>query len=283
MSAQVDGGRLIEEAAARFRMVGVIKPRREANRLWAWINRVSPGEAYLTRERPAAEELRHQFERAVERRLSGEPLAHVLGQTGFRHLDLTSDRRALIPRPESESIIELALARVRSGRALDLGTGTGCLALALAQEGNFAEVVAVDLSEEALELAAMNQVRTGLPIRLLRSDLGAGLVGEQFDLIVSNPPYLTEAEYQALDASVKDWEPAQALVSGADGLEATRRILAQGLGLLGPGGWLVMELDSSRAGTVADLARSAGWQEITIHDDLFGRPRILAARREPAA
>jgi release factor glutamine methyltransferase len=279
----VDGGTLIEGAAARLREAGVVKPRREANRLWAWFNRVSPGEAYLTRERPAPEETRARFEAAVERRLAGEPLAYVLGEIGFRHLDILCDGRALIPRPETEGIIELALARVRTGRALDVGTGTGCLALALAQEGSFDEVVAVDISERALELAAANKARTGHPVRLVRSDLGAALVGERFDLVVANPPYLTDAEYEALDASVRAWEPALALASGADGLDATRRLLVQGKELLVPGGWLVMELDSSRAGAAMELAGAAGWCDITTRDDLFGRPRYLVARREPMA
>lgn len=273
-------GGLIEAAAERLRAARVTKPRREAHRLWAWVSRSSPGEAYLARDRAAEDTLAREFERAVGRRLAGEPIAYVLGSTGFRHLTLRCDRRALIPRPETEGVVDLALERARTGRALDLGTGTGCLALALAEEGGFAEVVAVDSSAEALALARENAELTGLGIRLIRSDLGAALRGERFDLLVANPPYLTDAEYDALDPSVKAWEPRSALAAGADGLAVTRRILEEGRGLLAPGAWLVMELDSTRSGAVATMARALGWGELRVHDDLFGRPRYLTARRE---
>jgi release factor glutamine methyltransferase len=248
--------------------------------LWAWLNRVSPGASYLTRERSAHPELGRAFEAAVERRIAGEPLAYVLRSTGFRNLEIRCDRRALIPRPESEGIIEHALSRVRQGRALDLGTGTGCLALALADEGEFEVVVAVDSSAEALGLAAENAALTGQPVRLLRSDFGSALEPAQFDLVVSNPPYLTAAEYEALDPSVREWEPRLALLSGKDGLDATRRVLAEGGELLVQGGWLVIELDSTRSATVAELVRSDGWSEVGVWDDLFGRPRYLTARNQ---
>lgn len=273
-------GDLIEGAAVRLRAAGVVKPRREANRLWAWLNRVSPGEAYLGREQGTRAALQQAFDAAVDRRVAGEPMAYVLGHTGFRNLEIRCDRRALIPRPESEGIIEHALRRVPAGRcALDLGTGTGCLALALADEGRFDQVVAADLSPDALALAAENAMQTGRALRLVRSDFGTGLAGGQFDLVVANPPYLTAAEYAALDASVREWEPRLALASGTDGLAATRRVLGEGIRLLAPQGWLVMELDSTRGSTVADLARGAGWVEVGVWEDLFGRPRYLTARR----
>jgi release factor glutamine methyltransferase len=272
-------GELIERAATRLRTAGVTKPRREAHRLWAWMNRTTPSQVYFGRDREADAEVARAFEDAVARRAAGEPLAYLLGSIGFRRLELRCDRRALIPRPESESLVDLALARVRTGRALDLGTGTGCLALALAQEGAFSEIVATDLSEDALALARENAALTGLSIRLVRSDLGTGLAGEQFDLVVSNPPYISEPEYAALDDSVKAWEPAMALVSGPDGLAVTRRMLGEARSLVLSGGWLVMELDSSRCAIAAECAGRAGWTEIDVHDDLFGRPRYLTARQ----
>ena len=269
---------LIEAATARLRAAGVVKPRREANRLWAWLNRETPGEAYLNRHQATTSSRAEDFQVAVQRRLAGEPLAFVLGHIGFRRLEIRCDRRALIPRPESEGVIDQALARTRKGRALDLGTGTGCLALALADEAEFSEIVAVDISADALELARENGRLTGLPVGFVQSDFGSGFPSGNFDLVVSNPPYLSEAEYAALDASVREWEPSLALRSGPDGLDATRRVLSDAARLLAPGGWLVMELDSTRAAAVASLARGAGYGDVGVWNDLFGRPRYLTAQ-----
>lgn len=278
--ARVTIADLFDEATAALKAARVVKPRREANRLWAWLTRTSPGEAYLGRERGASLEAVPAFRDAVARRAAGEPIAYVLGRTGFRNLELVTDRRALIPRPETEGLIDIALERASAGRALDLGTGTGCLALALAQEGSFELVIGVDLSGPALSLAAENVRATALPVRLVRSDCGVGLESGRFDLLVANPPYLTDAEYEALDPSVKAWEPRLALASGADGLNMTRRVFDRGKELLTAGGWLVMELDSTRSRTAAALATEFGWSELNVWDDLFGRPRYLTARRE---
>lgn len=270
---------LIESAALRLRAAGVTKPRREAHRLWAWQNRVDVGQSYLGPERSPATGPAQAFEIAVERRVRGEPLAYVLGHTGFRRLEIRCDPRALIPRPETEGIVDLALARARTGRALDLGTGTGCLALALADEGDFSEVVAVDRSAPALALAAENVAATGIPVRLVHSDLAAPLRDGRFDLMVSNPPYVTTDELERLDGSVREWEPALALDGGRDGMEVIARIVRGSSPLLVPGGWLVMEVDSTRSDLAAALATAAGWREVRIDGDLYGRDRYLTARR----
>lgn len=272
-------GSLLDAAAERLRTAGIVKPRREANRLWAWQNRITPGQAVLDRDRDTGTRAQLAFEAAVTRRIAGEPLAYVLGSTGFRNLELRADRRALIPRPETELLVDHALRLVRSGRALDVCTGSGCLALSLAQEGEFTSVTGSDISAPALALARENVRATGLPVQLVRSDLGAGLRGERFDLLVANPPYLTEAEYEALDPSVKAWEPRLALAAGDDGLAPARRLLAEAPVLLAPGGWMVMELDFTRSAAVAELARAAGLGSINVMDDLFGRARYLIARR----
>ena len=269
--------RLIEAAAARLRGAGVAKPRREANRLWAWQNRIDPGQSYLTRERSPGPAPARAFEAAVDRRVRGKPLAYVLGHVGFRRLEIRCDRRALIPRPESEGLVELALAHRRTGRVLDLGTGTGCLALALADEGAFSRIVGVDCSDPALALARENVAATGLPVELMRIDLGAALPGERFDLLVANPPYVSLAEYEMLDPSVRDWEPRVALLAGSDGMEVAKRILHESGPLLDAGGVLVMEVDSTRARAVAALAAAAGWVDVRIGRDLFGRDRYLTA------
>jgi release factor glutamine methyltransferase len=257
------------------------EPRREAARLFAGLAGTSPGDLLLRAAMPAEDpELVARFEAGVERRALGEPIQYVTGMTGFRRLTVRCDRRALIPRPESEGLIDLALSHAPAGRALDLGTGTGCLALALADEGRYDEVTAVDRSPDALELARQNGARLGPEVRWLLGDWCGPVAGEQFDLIVSNPPYISASELEGLDASVREFEPWLALDGGRDGLDAVRRLVEETPAVLAPGGWLVMELDSARASASAELALRAGWTTVRVSDDLFGRPRFLVARRE---
>jgi release factor glutamine methyltransferase len=203
----------------------------------------------------------------------------VTGWVGFRHLTLRCDRRALIPRPETEGLVELVLARVATGRVADVGTGSGCIALSLATEGRYDEVVGLDLSGEALGLADENRRLVGARVALLRADLCDGLRPGSLDALVSNPPYLTAQEYANLDRSVRDWEPELALASGADGLEAIARLLDAGRRVVRPGGWLALEIDWARAALCARRAGASGWSDVAIHADLFGRERYLLARR----
>jgi release factor glutamine methyltransferase len=209
-------------------------------------------------------------------------LAHVTGWAGFRHLTLRSDRRALIPRPETEGLVELVLALVPGGRIADVGTGSGCIALSLASEGQYEEVVGIELSPEALSLAEENRRLTGERVALVRGDLCAPIGPGRLDALVSNPPYLTAAEYAALDSSVRDWEPEPALASGAEGLDAIARLLDEGRAVVRPGGWLALEIDCTRAALCAWRAGESGWTDVAIHADLFGRERYLLARRSDA-
>jgi release factor glutamine methyltransferase len=269
---------LLAETAAALAAAGVSSPRREALRLWAELQS-SVAELLVDGEAQAAPELANALRELVRRRAVGEPLAHVTGRQGFRTLTLRTDRRALIPRPETEGLVELLLRRVRTGRVADIGTGTGCIALSLAAEGEFEQVVAVDTSAEALELARENRDALDLRVTLVRANLCAALRQDSMDAVISNPPYLTEREYTELDASVKAWEPSTALVSGPDGLHATMRLLRETREILRPGGWLALEVDCSRAAAAAAMAGSLGWMDVAIHADLFGRERYLLARR----
>jgi len=142
-------------------------------------------------------------------------------------------------------------------------------------------VVGIDRSPAALAVASANAARLGLPVRWVEGDLLAPVAGECFDAVVSNPPYLTTAEHRDLDPAVRSWEPALALASGEDGLEATRGLLAGAWEVLRPGGLLALEVDSSRAARVAALARDSGWSEVAVTQDLFGRDRYCTARRGP--
>jgi release factor glutamine methyltransferase len=273
---------LLAPARARLAEAGIERPADEAIRLWSGLWRVSTSEAYLARQEAVTAEAAAQFERAVERRAAGEPLAYVVGWTGFRRLEIATDRRALIPRPETEGVVDLLLARQRTGVVADIGTGSGCLALALADEGDLTAVHAVDASTDALALAAATAATLGLPVQFQAGDLCAPIPDAALDALVSNPPYLTEAEYAGLDPSVKAWEPAEALVSGIDGLAHTRRLLDEGRRVVRPGGWMVIEVDSQRAAASAATARHFGWVGVEVHPDLFGRERYLIARRSEA-
>jgi release factor glutamine methyltransferase len=269
---------LLHEAAAELAAGGVSDPRREALRLWVELG-ASPADAIVDGEVLAESALAGALREAVRRRVAGEPFAHVAGRIGFRTLILRTDRRALIPRPETEGLVDLLLGRVRTGRVADIGTGTGCFALSLAAEGGFERIVAVDRSAAALALGRENREALRLPVTFVRGDLCGPLRAGGLDAMISNPPYLTEREYAELDPSVKAWEPAEALVSGPDGLRATTRLLREARDVLRPGGWLAVEVDCSRAGEAATRAESLGWMDVAIHADLFGRERYLLARR----
>lgn len=271
---------LLDQVTATLERAKVDAPRRTARRLW---NDLAGDPMALLQgtEREVDEEFAQQVTAAAERIASGEPIAYVTGWTGFRHLRLMTDRRALIPRPETELLVELAIARVHGGVAADIGTGTGAIALSLKSEGAFETVWGVDLWAPALALAEANGARLGIEVRWALGDLVAPIDG-QLDLLVSNPPYLTEAEYDTLDASVRDYEPRLALPSGADGLTATRRLLDEGRAVVREGGWIALEVDCRRAAATAALAEGFGWREVLVRDDLFGRERYVLARRGSA-
>jgi release factor glutamine methyltransferase len=270
---------LIAEATEQLRRAGLTEPRRQASRLWRdLLGGAADG---LIADRTVDLEQAGRFRGATHRLSAGEPFAYVTGWTGFRHLSLRSDRRALIPRPETEGLVDLLLQRVRNGLVADVGTGSGCIALSLALEGGFRRVIGTDLSGDALSLAGTNAGLTGAwgRVDLVRSDFCAALRGTSLDALISNPPYLTESEYAALDPSVRNWEPSRALTSGAGGLEATGRLILEAAGVVKPGGWLALEVDCSRAAAAAQLANEQGWREVSLHMDLFGRERYLLGRR----
>jgi release factor glutamine methyltransferase len=283
--AAVGSAHLAEEldgAAALLARSGVGEPRREAARLWAAVSGTSLGETWRRRELPAPVETVARFRRAVARRATGVPFAYAAGSVAFRTLELAIDHRALIPRPETEGLVELVLQwsreGARGGVVADIGTGSGCIALALAVEGPFERVIATDSSDAAAALARENVARIApsVPVEVRVGDLVAPIAGTSCRVIVSNPPYLTEPEWTDLDPAVRDHEPADALRSGPDGLAATRRLFAGARAVLEPGGLLALEIDERRAAAVRRLAMAAGWR-VSIHQDLFGRPRYALA------
>ena len=270
----------LDRAVALLQEAGAPDPRREALVLLSELMGSTPGAVAAGRMAALQEWDLVRFHQAVERRVAGEPRQYVVGTVGFRRLILRCDRRALIPRPETEGLVELALRHQPEGRALDLGTGSGCLALALADEGRYGEVVGVDRSQGALDLARSNAETVGLPVRWLLGEWAEPVRGERFDVIVTNPPYIASAELAGLEVSVREWEPVLALDGGPDGLAAVGSILAEVPLVLRRGGWLFMEVDAARAPVTAELARTRGWSAVQVLDDLYQRPRYLAARWE---
>ncbi|HET7602575.1 MAG TPA: peptide chain release factor N(5)-glutamine methyltransferase [Gemmatimonadales bacterium] len=270
---------VVNDAVRRLAEAGVAEPRREAIQLWEAASGGARGSAWRRGADLASDDALARFRGQLDRRAAGSPLAHVLGEWSFRHLDLTITPDVLIPRPETEGLVDLLLARVQHGRVADLGTGSGCIALALGSEGDFGQVVAVDASAAALAVARHNARRCGIRLDLIHADFGGSLAEGMFDAVVSNPPYLSEAEYAGLDPSVKRFEPQLALESGADGLRATRAVVADAARALRPGGWLALEIDATRAHESACVAQAAGFAGVTIHQDLFGRERFLLAQR----
>ena len=219
------------------------------------------------------------FEANVARREKREPLAYILGEWGFRRLTLKTDRRALIPRPETEVVVERALEHIREQPApdvLDVGTGTGAIALAIADEHEGARVTAIDASPDALALAGENRDLTGINgrVELLEYDLTSGLGQLRFDLVVSKPPYVEPDELATLQPEVRDWEPHVALVAHG----ATEAVARAATEALRPGGWLVLETAASAGERIRGLLDDLGYEDVAITRDLAGRDRVVEGR-----
>ena len=224
------------------------------------------------------------FEALLARRAVGEPVAYVLGSRGFYGLDLKVSPAVLIPRPETELLVEAALERLPTTpcRIADLGTGSGAIALALANELKSerpdAQVVAVDMSPDALAVARENARNLNLAVDFRLGDWCGGLADEIFDMIVSNPPYIRADDEHLAQGDVR-FEPALALASGVDGLDAIRAIIACAPAHLQPGGWLLFEHGYDQASAVAALLRAAGWQVVESLFDLQGHARVTLGQR----
>lgn len=223
------------------------------------------------------------FETLILRRLQGEPVSYLTGRREFFGLEFRVSPAVLIPRPETETLVEAAIARIASGepsRVLDLGTGSGCVAIAIARHCPRAEVTAVEASEASLAVARENANRILGPgrLRLLGGDWFAPVAGERFGLIVANPPYVAEGDPHLSRGDLR-FEPRTALVSGRDGLDCIRRIVGEAPAHLAPGGWLLFEHGYDQAETCRNLLRESGLQEVISIRDLSGIERVSGARR----
>ena len=248
---------------------GVPTPRVDAEHLLAHALDLKRIDLYTQHDRPLTEPERRAVRELVRRRGGREPLAYVLGEWGFRRLVLKTDARALVPRPETEIVVDRCLALLEGRerpRVLDVGTGTGAIALSIAQERPGAKVTATDLSADALALAAENADRLGLQVTFVEADL---VDRDGYDLVVSNPPYVPADELDRLEPEVRTYEPRAALVD-----EGQTERLARAH----PGEWLVLEVHEARAHTVEQLLQELGYTETRITPDLAQRPRVVEGR-----
>lgn len=265
---------------------GVEHGRLDAEHLLAHVLGMGRLHLYLHFDRPLGVAERDRFKPLLRRRAAREPLQYILGSAPFRDLLLEVDRRVAIPRPETEYLIDV-LRRV-GGRdrvfesALDVGTGSGAIALSLAAEGLARSVTATDLSGEALAVARNNASAAGVEsIDFREGHLLEPVSGRTFDLVLSNPPYLTESEWNGAQSEVREWEPRLAMVGGRDGLDVIRALVAGLDEILRPGGWVGLELGNSQSETVVHLLETVpGLASAGVHDDVTGRRRYVFARRD---
>ena len=221
-----------------------------------------------------------QFLELLERRIAGEPVAHIIGSRGFWTLDLRVTADTLIPRPETELLVEIAISKCTSDkklRILDLGTGTGAVALAIASERKNSEVLAVDKSAAALDVARENARRNNIAVEFIESDWFTALAGNHFDLIVSNPPYIPDQDPHLSQGDVR-FEPLTALASGADGLDDIRLIIAQAPQYCLPGAWLSIEHGFDQGEAIRALFSSAGFSHVETAQDLEQRDRVTTGQ-----
>ena len=270
-------GEVVRRTAARLETDGLLTARLDAELIVAHVLELTRAELALERGRVVTDAEAERVAKLTARRAAREPLQYVLGEWGFRRLTLTVDGRALIPRPETETVVERCLALlagVEAPRVLDVGTGSGAIALAIADEHPGAAVTGIDVSAEALSLARENAARTGVAVELLQADLLGGLPGSDWDLVVSNPPYVRPDEAATLAPEVVDWEPHVALFDGGH----TETLVRDAAAVLRRGGALVLESYDERARAVAGLLERAGFEQVAVTRDLAGRDRVVEGR-----
>jgi release factor glutamine methyltransferase len=270
---------LLGVATAYLDARGFETPRLDVELLLGHVLGMQRLELYLHHDRPLEQAEVDAFRELLRRRAAGEPVAYLLGSAGFRRLLLKVDARVLVPRPETEVLVELVLARLPAGGSLlDVGTGSGAIALAVASERADARVTAVDVSDEALALARENRDALGLAdrVELVRSDLYDGLAdGARFDVVAANPPYIGDDDPR-LDPHVRDHEPHVAIFAGADGLDVIRRLVAGARARLVPGGVLAIEVAEGQASPVRALLAAAGFANLVVERDLAAIERCVA-------
>ena len=271
VGAAITGARRTLEAA------GCDAPRLDAELLLGAVLGVDRSRLIIDRDRPLSTAQAVGYAELVERRTAREPVAYILGRREFRRLTLSVDRRVLIPRPETELLVEAGRSLPAGWRVLDVGTGSGAVALALKDERPDLDVRGSDISEDALAVARANAARLGLDVRFARADL---LDGERCDAVLANLPYVADGAAGSLAPEITDYEPASALFAGVDGLDVVRRLVAAVAAVpAGPAALLALEIGPEQAGEVSGLLRAAGFGAVKVRRDLSGRPRVVVGSR----
>ncbi len=280
-------GELRDRLVARLEGV-VDDPAGEARELLAALHDAPRSWATLHANDLVVDLLIDAAEDAVTRRAAGAPMGYATGRAAFRHLFLHVDERVLIPRPETEELVSLALPLITARSiVVDVGTGSGAIALALAHESPAARIIGTDISADAIDVAEMN-ARALLRQQFARTEFLLGNLLEPIgdahvDLVISNPPYISTRERMDLPAAVRDWEPALALFGGDDGMDIIRALVSQAGQRLTEGGYLLCEIDSRRANEAMACVTGPGWDEARVVADAFGRDRFVVSRRTAAA
>ncbi len=265
----------LEGAVDALKAAGVASPRLDAEVLLAEATGRGRAELVANPETGVPADAARRFGEMVRRRLRREPVAYILGSKGFRHIKLEVDRRVLVPRPETELLVELAL-ELRPRRVLDMGTGSGAVALAIADELPGCELLATDTSDAALEVARANAARLGLAERVEFHATMLPLEPPPLDLVVANLPYVAESDWAELEPEVTEWEPREALLAGPDGLDVIRAAVAVAV-TVAPS--LALEVGAGQAPAVSDLLFAAGFATVETRPDLAGIPRVVWGRR----
>jgi len=275
---------LAQQAGAFLGERGIENGRLEAELLLSGVLGLRRLDLYLQFDRPVAAGEIERFRAAVRRRLRHEPVQYILGEVAFRRLKLKVDRRVLIPRPETEVLVESVLEETAGGAglvAVEIGTGSGAIAISLAVEGVFDGLVATDVSPEALQVASENAALCGVAERIefRHGDAWAALEpGARYDVVVSNPPYIAETERAGLAPEVRDWEPDRALFGGPDGLDVVTALIQGATSRLEPGGLLALEIGAGQGQDVLERIRASGYIDGRLVRDLAGRERVVLAR-----
>jgi release factor glutamine methyltransferase len=279
-------GDLLAGCSAMLEAEGLDEAEREAREIVAAVLDVPKFWAAANTVADASPDVARAVIRAAMKRAAGAPLAYAVSRSSFRHLTLAIDERVLIPRVETEVLVERVLERcdAKTRIVADIGTGSGAIALSLAFERAFERIIATDISRDAIAVATANAASLAgvlrTPVEFRHGSLLAPLKGAQLDVIVCNPPYISFAEIAELPSNVRDWEPSVALICPEDGLAVTRELVRKAPRLLGPGGLLALEVDTRRAGTVAEMVAVDGrYEDIEVLLDLTGRERFVFARR----